>query len=87
MESCEIELFISIKVDLSLNNLQRLIRHKPKQINKKYSSLFYRLGIVPTTLSMTGITVTFLLHNCFNSLASYYNYQNYYYYHFYYYYY
>ena len=29
----EIELFICIKMDLALNNLQRLIPHKPKQTN------------------------------------------------------
>ena len=30
----EIELFICIKMDLALNNQQRLICHKPKQANK-----------------------------------------------------
>ena len=34
-ELLEIELFICIKMDLALNNLQRLICHKPKQTIKK----------------------------------------------------
>ena len=37
----EIELFICIKIDLALNNQQRLICHKPKQINKHTHTYIY----------------------------------------------
>ena len=34
----EIELFIFMKMDLALNNLQRLICHKPKETNIKFTT-------------------------------------------------
>ena len=50
-ELFEMELFICTKINLVLNDLQRLICHKPKQTNKfdiieLLSSYWYYIGIL-----------------------------------------
>ena len=80
----EIELTICIKIDLALNNPQRLIRHKtqPTKPNQCWNldvldfSLIFNslspfckeLGTVPSAPTTIGITVTLIFHSFFSSL-------------------
>ena len=46
-ELLDIELIISIKMDLAFNNLQRLIRHKPKKLtNLKIIYRYMNKGLI-----------------------------------------